>query len=50
MAFEWPMEDIQALFDCNGKTDTQQIDDTIKASILIQELKQRLRKEKGTPK
>jgi hypothetical protein len=44
--FEWLMEDIQELFDCNCKTHEQQTDDTIKASILIQELKQRLRKEK----
>jgi predicted RNA-binding protein with RPS1 domain len=45
MAFESMVEDIEDLLNCNDKTDVQQID-TIKANILIQELKQRLGKEK----
>jgi hypothetical protein len=43
---EWLWEDIQDLLDCHDKPDVQQIDDSIKASILIQELKQRFKKKK----
>jgi hypothetical protein len=45
---EWLVEDIQNLLDCNGKTNVQQKEDRTKANVLIQELKQRLRKEKVT--
>ena len=43
------MEDIQDLLDCNDKTNVQQKEAGMKANFLIQELKQRLGKEKVTP-
>jgi hypothetical protein len=43
------MEDIQDSLDCNAKTDVQHKEATMKANILIQELKQRVGKEKVSP-
>ena len=39
---EWRMEDIQDLIESNGTSNLQKEEDTKKANILIEELKQRL--------
>ena len=46
---EWLIEDIQDLLDSNGKSNLQKEEDTKKANILLEELKQRLQREKVTP-
>ena len=46
---EWLMEDIQDLLESNGKSNLQKEEDTKTANILIEELKQRLQREKVTP-
>ncbi len=46
---EWLMEDIQDLLESNGKSNLQKQEDTKKEIVLIEELKQRLQREKVTP-
>ncbi len=45
---EWLMEEIQDLLESNGRSNLQKEEDTKKDIILIEELKQRLQREKVT--
>lgn len=47
---EWLSEDIQESLECKGKSNLQKEEGTKKESVSIEELKQRLQREKVTPK